>query len=81
MSAAQSILIAKPLLAEMERVPRGVEELAVWAQMSSCVAGVVDGLGQELVGLGDQAGQRVQPDGGIAEPVGVWSRASCAIAS
>jgi hypothetical protein len=31
----------------------------------------VDGLGQELVGLGDQAGQGVQPDGGVAEPVGV----------
>jgi hypothetical protein len=34
------------------------------------VAGVVDGLGQELVGLGDQAGQGLQPDGGVAEPVG-----------
>ena len=34
------------------------------------VAGVVDGLGQELLGLGDQAGEGVQPDGGIAEPVG-----------
>ncbi|MGD0605032.1 MAG: hypothetical protein ABSA53_15710 [Streptosporangiaceae bacterium] len=32
-------------------------------------AGVVDGLGQELSGLGDQARQGVQPDGGVAEPV------------
>ena len=41
--------------------------------------GVVDGLGQELFGLDDEAGQSVQPDGGIAEPVrGVrsWSIAS-----
>ena len=30
----------------------------------------MDGLGQELFGLGDQAGQGVQPDGGVAEPVG-----------
>jgi len=34
------------------------------------VAGVVDGLGQELLGLGDEAGQGVQPDSGVAEPVG-----------
>ena len=34
------------------------------------VAGVVDGLGQELLGLGDEAGQGVQADGGVAEPVG-----------
>jgi hypothetical protein len=30
----------------------------------------VDGLGQELFGLGDEAGQGVQPDAGVAEPVG-----------
>ena len=30
----------------------------------------MDGLGQELLGLGDEAGQGVQPDGGVAEPVG-----------
>lgn len=30
----------------------------------------MDGLGQELFGLGDEAGQGVQPDGGVAEPVG-----------
>ena len=30
----------------------------------------MDGLGQEVFGLGDQAGQGVQPDGGVAEPVG-----------
>jgi hypothetical protein len=29
---------------------------------------VVDGLGQELAGRGDQVGQGVQPDGGVAEP-------------
>ena len=34
------------------------------------VAGVVDGLGQKLFGLGDEAGQGVQPDGGVAESVG-----------
>jgi len=27
-------------------------------------------LGQELLGLGDEAGQGVQVDGGVAEPVG-----------
>jgi hypothetical protein len=30
----------------------------------------VDGLGQELFGLGGEAGQGVQVDGGVAEPVG-----------
>ena len=34
------------------------------------VPGVVDSLGQELLGLGDEPGQGVQPDGGVAEPVG-----------
>jgi hypothetical protein len=34
------------------------------------VSRVVDGLGQELLGLGDEAGQGVQVDGGVAEPVG-----------
>jgi hypothetical protein len=30
----------------------------------------LDGQGQELLGLGDEAGQGVQADGGLAEPVG-----------
>src|SRR6516165_7905749 len=30
----------------------------------------MDGLGQELLGLGEEAGQGVQVDGGVAEPVG-----------
>ena len=30
----------------------------------------MDGLGQELLGLGDEAGQGVEADGGVAEPVG-----------
>jgi hypothetical protein len=30
----------------------------------------VDGLGQELFGLGDEAGEGVQVDGGVAELVG-----------
>ena len=34
------------------------------------VAGVVDGLGQELLGLGEEAGRGVQPDGGVAGLVG-----------
>jgi hypothetical protein len=46
------------------------EEFADLGPGEFLVAGVVDGLGQELSGLGDEAGQRVQPDGGVAEPVG-----------
>jgi len=30
----------------------------------------MDGVGQQLLGLGDEAGQRVQMDGGVAKPVG-----------
>ena len=48
----------------------GVEELADLGPGEFLVAGVVDGLGQELLGLGDEAGQGVQPDGGAAEPAG-----------
>src|SRR5215831_17222511 len=48
----------------------GVEELAGLGPGEFLVAGVVDGLGQELLGLGDEAGQGVQVDGGVAEPVG-----------
>jgi len=54
----------------------GAGELADLGPGGLLIAGVVDGLGQELLGLGDQAGQGVQPDGGVAEPVGVRSRAS-----
>ena len=35
-------------------------------QVSFLVTGFADGVGQELLGLGDEAGQSVQPDGGIA---------------
>jgi predicted TIM-barrel fold metal-dependent hydrolase len=48
----------------------GAEELADPGPGEFLVPGVVDGLGQELLSLGDQAGQGVQPDGGVAEPVG-----------
>ncbi len=48
----------------------GVEELADLGPGEFLVAGLVDGLGQELFGLGDEAGQAVQVDGGVAEPVG-----------
>ena len=48
----------------------GVEELADLGPGEFLVAGVVDGVGQELLGLGDEAGQGVQPGGGVAEPVG-----------
>ena len=48
----------------------GVEEFADLGPGEFLVAGVVDGLGQELLGLGDEAGQGVQSDGGVAEPVG-----------
>jgi hypothetical protein len=37
----------------------GAEELADLVPGEFLVAGVVDGLGQELLGLGDQAGQGV----------------------
>jgi hypothetical protein len=40
----------------------GAEELADLGPGEFLVAGVVDGLGQELFGLGDEAGQGVQPD-------------------
>src|SRR6266705_3006450 len=54
----------------------GVEELADLGPGEFLVAGLVDGLGQELFGLGDEAGQAVQVDGGVAEPVAVrnWVR-------
>src|SRR5215831_783452 len=48
----------------------GVEELAGLGPGEFLVAGAVDGLGQELLGLGDEAGQGVQADGGVTEPVG-----------
>ena len=48
----------------------GVQELADLGPGEFLVAGVMDGTGQELLGLGDQAGQGVQADGGVAEPVG-----------
>ena len=48
----------------------GAEELADLGPGEFLVAGVVDGLGQELVGLSDEAGQGVQPDRGVAEPLG-----------
>ena len=42
----------------------------IWAPGEFLIAGVVDGVGQELLGLGDEAGQGVQVDGGVAGPVG-----------
>jgi hypothetical protein len=45
------------------------KELADLGPGEFLVAGVVDGLGQELLGLGDEAGQGVQVDGGVTEPV------------
>ena len=48
----------------------GVEKLADLGPGEFLVAGVMDGLREELLGLGDQAGQRVRPNGGVAEPVG-----------
>jgi hypothetical protein len=44
--------------------------LAVQGPGEFLLAGVVEGFGQELLGLGDEAGQGVQSDGGIAEPAG-----------
>jgi len=54
-------------------VPRGgggVEELADLGPGVFLDAGVVDGLGHGLLGLGDEAGQGVQVDGGVAGPAG-----------
>jgi hypothetical protein len=48
----------------------GAGELADLGPGEFLVACVVDGLGQELLGLGDEAGQGVQPGGGVAGPVG-----------
>ncbi len=48
----------------------GAGELADLGPGELLVAGVVDGLRQELFGLGDEAGQGVQADGGVAGPVG-----------
>ena len=48
----------------------GAKELADLGPGEFLVAGVVDGLGQELLGLGDETGQGVEVDGGVAEPVG-----------
>jgi hypothetical protein len=47
-----------------------VEELADLRPGEFLVTGLVDGLGQELLGLGDEAGQGVEADGGISQPVG-----------
>ena len=47
-----------------------VEEFAGLRPGEFLVAGVVDGLGQELLSLGDEAGQGVEADAGVAEPVG-----------
>jgi hypothetical protein len=52
----------------------GVEQFADLGPGEFLVAGVVDRLGQELPGLDDEAGQGVEADGGVAEPVGVRSR-------
>ena len=46
------------------------EEFAGLGPGEFLVWGVVDGRGQQLPGLGDEAGQGVQPDGGVAKPVG-----------
>src|SRR5205823_82481 len=46
------------------------EEFADLGPGEFLVAGVVDGLGQQLLCLGDEAGQGVQVDGGVTEPVG-----------
>jgi len=46
------------------------QELADLGPGEFLVAGVVDGPGQQLLGLGDEAGQGVQVDGGVTEPVG-----------
>ena len=48
----------------------GVEEFADLGPGEFLIAGVVDGNGQEPFGLGDEAGQGVQPDAGVAEPGG-----------
>src|SRR6516162_4953366 len=48
----------------------GAQELADLGPGEFLVAGVVNGRGQELLGLGDEAGQGVQVDGGVAEPIG-----------
>jgi hypothetical protein len=48
----------------------GAEEFADLGPGEFLVAGVMDGPGQELLGLGDEAGQRVQADCGAAEPAG-----------
>jgi hypothetical protein len=47
-----------------------VEEFADLGPGEFLVSGVMNRLGQELAGLGDQAGEGVQPGGGVAEPVG-----------
>ena len=47
----------------------GAEQFADLGPGEFLVVGVVDGLGQELLGLGDEAGQGVKVDGGVAEPV------------
>jgi len=48
----------------------GAEEFADLGPGEFLVAGVVDGLGQQLLCLGDEAGQGVQVDGGVTEPGG-----------
>jgi hypothetical protein len=58
-----------------------VEEPADLGPGEFLVAGVVDGLGQELFGLRDEAGEGMQPDAGVAEPVGVRCRARFSVAS
>ena len=50
----------------------------IWVLGEFLAAGVVDGFGEELAGLGDEAGQGVQMGGGVAEPVAgnraAWSQ-------
>ena len=60
---------------------RCCQELADLDPGEFLVAGVTDGLGQELLGMGGEASQSVQADGGITEPVGVRSQARASIAS
>ena len=48
----------------------GAQEFADLGPGEFLVAGGADGFGQELLGLGDEARQGVQVDGGVAEPVG-----------
>ena len=53
------------------RVGGQAEELADLGPGEALVAGVGDGLGQQCVGLGEQAGQGVQVDAAVPVPVRV----------